>query len=634
MSELFLGNFSPTSFPGCAMWLDGADQTSASMTLSGTSLTLWKDKSGSGNNATPYNTSYATVNSNGVLFASQIYTTPYTSAPSTETAFVVFNVTAATYTGFQAILGSSVNGGRQLALLNGSPLIGLLKAQIAWQNTSAFTPGATTLGQGFINGSTAFSGVNGTYTATNTVTWSSGGFLYLGTEVSVPNGNYVGLMCEILIYNVVLTTDQTKQVEGYLAWKWGIQGSLPSVHPYKLINNHKSTGFPAAIQSLVNPLFTPANIPGLRVWFDASNRASITSNVSGQVSSWSNLAGYANAVQATTANMPYTGLSTLNSLNMMTFSNGDRLSFGPITYTSSNRSVFAVISTPLNPYTSQNFNLWIFGGGDDRGLISGFIGYQYQFSGFEISTTTFPGAVNVGVGYIAGTTGVLTNAGTYSNPWVFTYHKGSSANLYGINGTSYSAASNLGVGSLTDYFGSTGTGNTFYICEFIHYDYDLSVAQRQTVEGYLANKWNLKSFLPNTHPHYSVAPTVSAPLAIGQVYTTPPAQTFSYTGANQTYVVPAGTISLTVYIWGAGGGSSISPAGGGSGSVEVMLFNMPRPNFQMPRKSTAPMRNQIMVPNDIFGYVLETFDDGVIGHAATFTHCLQTVATTGALKFV
>jgi len=39
---------------------------------------------------------------------------------------------------------------------------------------------------------------------------------------------------------------------------------------------------------------------------------------------------------------------------------------------------------------------------------------------------------------------------------------------------------------------------------------------------------------------------------------------FTYTGADQTYVVPAGITTMTVTLWGAGGGSSISPAGGGT----------------------------------------------------------------------
>jgi hypothetical protein len=43
-------------------------------------------------------------------------------------------------------------------------------------------------------------------------------------------------MSEIVIYNQVLSTAQRQQVEGYLAWKWGLQANLPtSTHPYKAI---------------------------------------------------------------------------------------------------------------------------------------------------------------------------------------------------------------------------------------------------------------------------------------------------------------------------------------------------------------------------------------------------------------
>ena len=38
---------------------------------------------------------------------------------------------------------------------------------------------------------------------------------------------------EIVLYNVVLTTTQIQLIEGYLAWKWGLQANLPSGHPYK-----------------------------------------------------------------------------------------------------------------------------------------------------------------------------------------------------------------------------------------------------------------------------------------------------------------------------------------------------------------------------------------------------------------
>ena len=40
-------------------------------------------------------------------------------------------------------------------------------------------------------------------------------------------------VAEILIYNSVLSSDNVAKVEGYLAWKWGLVGNLPSTHPYK-----------------------------------------------------------------------------------------------------------------------------------------------------------------------------------------------------------------------------------------------------------------------------------------------------------------------------------------------------------------------------------------------------------------
>ena len=42
-----------------------------------------------------------------------------------------------------------------------------------------------------------------------------------------------GHICEVLIYNKALSTFERQQVESYLAWKWGLQASLPSDHTYK-----------------------------------------------------------------------------------------------------------------------------------------------------------------------------------------------------------------------------------------------------------------------------------------------------------------------------------------------------------------------------------------------------------------
>ena len=48
-----------------------------------------------------------------------------------------------------------------------------------------------------------------------------------------PGDYFTGTMFEIIGYNTSLTTNQRQSVEGYLAWKWGLQGSLPATHPFK-----------------------------------------------------------------------------------------------------------------------------------------------------------------------------------------------------------------------------------------------------------------------------------------------------------------------------------------------------------------------------------------------------------------
>jgi len=41
-------------------------------------------------------------------------------------------------------------------------------------------------------------------------------------------------ICEIIFINIEASVAERQQIEGYLAWKWGMVASLPVDHPYKL----------------------------------------------------------------------------------------------------------------------------------------------------------------------------------------------------------------------------------------------------------------------------------------------------------------------------------------------------------------------------------------------------------------
>jgi hypothetical protein len=71
-----------------------------------------------------------------------------------------------------------------------------------------------------------------------TQTFASSGHALVSTDNIIGGYRALGLystfnLKEVIVYNVALTIPQRQQVEGYLAWKWGLQASLPGDHLYK-----------------------------------------------------------------------------------------------------------------------------------------------------------------------------------------------------------------------------------------------------------------------------------------------------------------------------------------------------------------------------------------------------------------
>lgn len=53
-------------------------------------------------------------------------------------------------------------------------------------------------------------------------------------EVGKIGPNYLSAdVGEIIVLAMSVSSDENELIEGYLAWKWGIQGNLPNDHPYK-----------------------------------------------------------------------------------------------------------------------------------------------------------------------------------------------------------------------------------------------------------------------------------------------------------------------------------------------------------------------------------------------------------------
>ena len=241
--------FSPSSITtGCQVWFDGSDSTT--ITTSATYIQSWNDKSG--NN---YHMTQSGGYSNGTISSNfqnnlnvanfsglNLYRAPSGSGCYPSDCYVVLASKALARTDFIGIGATSVDNFNSLTLGEYTSL--------RWHNGSssfARTPNTvstsneTSTGFLLINWSLADNNYilrrNGTLmTQTNSYTYSltAGSIFQIGfrhTNLN-PSLNMDAYIAEIVVYNSQLNTSNQQKVEAYLAWKWGIQSSLPSTHPY------------------------------------------------------------------------------------------------------------------------------------------------------------------------------------------------------------------------------------------------------------------------------------------------------------------------------------------------------------------------------------------------------------------
>jgi hypothetical protein len=234
-------NFNPKQVSGCLLWLDGVDPAGTGIAPASGTLTSWIDKSGSGNNATGGVSPSYSSSSRGVVFSTSGSTylqTSITAVPSAETVFCVFNPTNAAINNNNDMFSPSANYGLGFQILGNGTNFALkydVWAVAGYAATSyTISPGQITLGSGTFSSQTATTYLNGGVSVggpTSTSPYPSGSSTR--RVGSGAGGDYYnGTIYEIVYYNTVITTLERQQVEGYLAWKWGIQTSLPSNHPY------------------------------------------------------------------------------------------------------------------------------------------------------------------------------------------------------------------------------------------------------------------------------------------------------------------------------------------------------------------------------------------------------------------
>ena len=482
--------FMPTNITGCRAWFDAFD---ASYTLSGTTVTGWTNKSGNANASTGSGTvsiNLATLNgkssvrfpagTNYLNVGSLTYTTSYRNIFFVVTVGPTGSIYVYLTTNNDLISGQCYSWSDGDIEIDKWGTLGLLSYPTGYFGTTSFVSICTSTG-----GNTGIwvNGVSQTLTNNNVGT---GGFWSTGTaspSLGGASGYTTGTldMYELLQYDGSLTTTQRQNIEGYLAWKWGLQASLPAGHPYASINpnltvNNKISALPFYTQ------FKPTSIAGCALWLDGEDPAGTGTPPSNgaTVTTWVDKSG--NSANGTSIGTPtYSSSSKAISFNG---SSAFSLPNGTISPGSSNFTIFGV----CYPTSFANYPYLYGAGGSSAGTATGMLFYpsgQIE-NGFY---TDFMGIAPSGTVAI-------------NNLYLISTAYNGTRTLY-INGTSVvsgTPSSTKNVSVINNFVGRDQINNNefFYgtINEFIVFNTFITSTQRQSVESYLAAKWGLTAALP------------------------------------------------------------------------------------------------------------------------------------------
>lgn len=516
-------NIDPRQFPGLFIWNDAQNVTGTN----GSALTsnVWENRAATLN----YNTyasscsttaRYSTNTLNGYPVMDFLTTNIYifncnaVVAPTDITMLFITRNTGTQANSRRILQGSNVNilygywGGYKNALfLNGTPsILNTAPAILSDNNWDLYSLQRSQKGPYFWSWFGSNVSIGG-----SSSTPFSGLAINTGTA---PGETTACQVAELLVYSNALLPEQVRALEGYLAWKWGLQSNLPSYHPFV-----SSVSF----CKVTRPLDL-TNAPS--TWFDASYSKNIVAS-GNTITTWTSLGCNAMTLTQGNASAPFvqTGVNTLNGYNVVYWPQASWLSTNSFQAFSQTKSQFGIIQPlfvnstyPYISYQTQNNN-------------------NNRNSGLTFSIAGGGGGSNlcaIGASGIANTVAFWTTTAP-SNSWLFfsivdaqntTYNNGTE------NGSNRTLATNTVAtygniaGALSYNFGGVGASvgyNTSYnMGEFLEYDYDTSSAERQMIEGYIAWKWGQTSLLPAAHPFKSLQSTtpVFNPLNINTSNTT------------------------------------------------------------------------------------------------------------------
>ena len=529
-----LGPIVSTTRPNSLMvWLDGADPLgTGTAPSSGAAVPTWYDKSGYGNNGSAIGT--PPTFSSGIVFSgANYYSLPDFAFPYGDSAYTYIIVSAPTsITGNKGILGGGVdmtpNGVTAIRYQgdsfstywynNDTGSIVKAVANATSIYTSAFTP--TNSIRLYVNGKTDT--IRAPYNPFSTTARKQPPLNNsVGRTVHAGGPEYMnGTIQEILVFNYELPTAQRQIVEGYLARKWSVTLAAGSV---------AANSIPPSIVATAN-----LNIPGansLQLWVDGSDPygTGVAPPENTNIGILIDKSGNGNHLaQPLTANQP------IFNLGATQFNTGS-----PVVAKSMNIPI-----TVLN--NSRAYTLFLaFAPNQATNII---LARQHD----NVDSTNFltmTNFVNSSGAYVTGVSNKLywhpsnsaTNLVSANTYTIFTkyivslVYDGATTTLYqnGVLDATLAGVQNISNDFAPSYFVlGAGVSTNFNLYSMMVYNTALTTPQRQTVEGYLSQRYS--AYLATSHPYY-YSPPLSQP-----IWAPTPIQAsgLSFDGASQYLVSP------------------------------------------------------------------------------------------------
>ena len=578
--------FSPNDIAGCLLWLDGGDPSTMtpSTAIGGTSITSWIDKSPNNNNyingpgSIPGFTSYNLIaptyaSGGGILFNPSLSGT-FTNG--TTQGFVAAGGFPLNVTGFTAFVVARANGttiysynsyfswssavefldfdangsSTSISTDSANPAVGDYQTNFTLPNsvTIQCLQGTTSGAFTYVNGGiTAYSSRAWSYTQTNT---SVAAQMWIGNQAP-GNRTFSGTIYEMILYNTALSISQRQQIEGYLAWKWRTQLSLPTAHSF--YNFLPSSAIP----------FLPTNIGGCVLWLDGNDPAGtgvIPLNAS-TVSSWVDKSGY-NVTSTVNGTLTYQS-SFANNNGSIKFSGTQYIQNTTFTLGLSTKTFFMVCSSYAATTNGSPAGYIYFGNVGNVYDQQNGTAYQGPEGGFNNKFGFLQGYTNGGYytsyGGAAGETPLGIYSDTQNSTSAVLYVNGS---ILATNTLSYTPglATGFRIGKRSDNLGGSAYNLYGNICEIIVFNSLLTTDQRQKVEGYLANKWGLTNSLLSTHPYKKFQPPQDSIILPGTPVLNAPTNTTST--LNMSWNAGSGGTPVTYTVTVYAGGSLVTGTGG------------------------------------------------------------------------